>query len=116
MGFKRFVNIVEVVVCIVAIGFFVALFASGPDEESGAAKTAPGASIFSASCAVCHGSQGEGGVGPVLAGQVLTRFPDAADQIAVVTNGRGGMPAFRNDLTDEEIAQVVEYTRTDLGS
>ena len=64
---------------------------------------------------MCHGSQGEGGVGPVLAGQVVTRFPDAADQIAVVTNGRGGMPAFGNDLTDEEIAQVVEYTRTDLG-
>ena len=29
MGFKRFVNIVEVVVCIVAIAFLVALFASG---------------------------------------------------------------------------------------
>jgi mono/diheme cytochrome c family protein len=115
VGFKRFVNILEVVVLVAALAFFVALFASGPDEESDAAKTPAGASIFSASCAVCHGTQGEGGVGPVLAGRVVDRFPEAADEIAVVTNGRGGMPSFGGRLTDEEIAQVVEYTRTDLG-
>jgi mono/diheme cytochrome c family protein len=42
-------------------------------------------------------------------------FPDAADQVAVVTNGQGGMPDFGNDLTPEQIDAVVEFTRTDLG-
>ena len=44
-----------------------------------------------------------------------TRFPDPADQEAVVTNGRGSMPSFADSLTPEQIAAVVEYTRTGLG-
>jgi mono/diheme cytochrome c family protein len=114
MGFKRFVTIVEVVVGITALAFVIALFANEGGAKYGASK-APGATIFAANCATCHGNAGQGGVGPVLAGKVVTDFPDEADQIKVVTNGRGGMPAFGGDLTDEQIAQVVEYTRTDLG-
>jgi len=38
----------------------------------------------------------------------------AADQIAVVTNGRTAMPSFAAKLTEGEIAAVVEYTRTIL--
>ena len=43
------------------------------------------------------------------------RFPDPADEIAVVANGRGSMPSFADSLTEEQIAAVVEYTRTGLG-
>ena len=51
--------------------------------------------------------------GPKLSdGQVVERFPDVEDQIAVVTGGRGGMPSFEGKLSPEEIAAVVEYTRT----
>ena len=42
-------------------------------------------------------------------------FPDANDQIAVVTKGRGSMPSFADSLTPEQIAAVVDYTRNDLG-
>ena len=45
----------------------------------------------------------------------MEAFPDAADQEAVVANGRGSMPAFADSLTPEQIAAVVEYTRTGLG-
>ncbi|HEY8217387.1 MAG TPA: cytochrome c [Acidimicrobiia bacterium] len=114
MGFKRFVTIVEVVVGITALAFVVALFANEPGGESGA-QTSPGASIYAANCATCHGNAGQGGVGPVLAGKVVSKFPDAADQIAIVKDGRGGMPSFGGDLSDAQIAQVVEYTRTELG-
>jgi mono/diheme cytochrome c family protein len=44
------------------------------------------------------------------------RFPNAADQITVVSQGRGSMPSFADSLTPEQIAAVVEYTRTDLGT
>jgi mono/diheme cytochrome c family protein len=115
VGFKRFVNILEVVVGIAALAFAIALFANEPGGGDAAATKQPGASIYSASCATCHGAGGQGGVGPALAGNVVDEFPDVADEIAVVTNGRGGMPSFGSRLTDEEIAQVVEYTRTDLG-
>jgi mono/diheme cytochrome c family protein len=46
---------------------------------------------------------------------VVTRFPDPAAQIAVVTDGRRGMPSFATRLSADEIAAVVEYTRTVLG-
>ena len=45
---------------------------------------------------------------------VVAAFPDPADQIAVVADGRGSMPSFAESLT-EQIAAVVDYTRTELG-
>jgi len=90
-----------------------------------------------AGCSSCHGSTGEGGVGPALAGGVskLT-FPNEADHIAWVKNGSapvsgqkygdpnrpggqagpstGGMPAFGGQLTDAEIEMVVKYERDEL--
>ena len=115
MGFKRFVNIIEIVVGIAALAFVIALFVNEPDGGGGAASTSPGAAVFAASCAGCHGADGGGGVGPQLAGRVVDRFPDVADQVAVVTNGRGGMPSFKGRLTPKQIDQVVAYTRTDFG-
>jgi mono/diheme cytochrome c family protein len=38
----------------------------------------------------------------------------AAEQTAVVQDGRGRMPAFTSTLTEAEIAAVVDYTRTQL--
>ena len=80
-----------------------------------AATGVDGAAVFGRSCAGCHGGDGSGGIGPRLAGgRIVVAFPDAEDQIAVVTDGRGGMPAFGERLTPDEIAAVVEYTRTVL--
>ncbi len=118
-GFTRFVNLMEIVVAVVALGFVVMLFANQPGDGGGggeATDSSPGATIYAQSCASCHGAEGGGGVGPALAGEVTERFPDAADEIEVVTDGRAGMPAFGGRLSAEEIEQVVEYTRTDLGS
>jgi mono/diheme cytochrome c family protein len=116
MGFKRFVNVIEIVVAVVAVAFAIMLFANQPDDGGASADASPGASIFSASCAGCHGATGGGGVGPKLAGQVVGDFPDVEDEIAVVTDGRRSMPSFDGRLSPEKIRQVVEYTRTDLGS
>jgi len=46
---------------------------------------------------------------------MVEKYPDIENQIAVVTNGKGEMPAWRGDLTPKEIRKVVEYTRTELG-
>ncbi len=115
MTFKRFVNVVEIVVLVGAAAFVIALFANQPGDDT-AGPTSPGASIFAANCASCHGTDGGGGLGPQLSdGKVVEAFPDAADQVAVVTDGRGGMPSFGGDLTAAQIEQVVEFTRTGLG-
>jgi hypothetical protein len=48
--------------------------------------------------------------------QLKVWFATAAAILAVVTNGRSGMPAFGGELSDAEIRQVAEYTRKGLGS
>lgn len=89
-----------------------------PVGSSGSAAAAgpDGAAIFAAQCAVCHGDRDGGAVGPALAdGRMVERFPDVADQVAVVSAGRGAMPSFvERGLTAEEIAAVVAFTRTSL--
>ena len=73
------------------------------------------AALYGRSCAGCHGGDGSGGIGPPLkAARVIERFPTAADQAAVVADGRGGMPAFAGRVSAEEIDAIVEYTRTSL--
>jgi mono/diheme cytochrome c family protein len=50
---------------------------------------------------------------------VTRDFPNVADEIAVVTNGRTTpletMPPFGGVLTPTQIRDVVEYTRGQLG-
>lgn len=118
MTFKRLVNVVEVFALVAAAVFVVALFANESDSggDTGGGTMSSGQEVFAANCASCHGADGSGGLGPQLSdGKVIEGFPDAADEVAVVTNGRGAMPSFEGRLSPEEIAQVVEYTRTGLG-
>jgi mono/diheme cytochrome c family protein len=78
---------------------------------------AQGQQIYNANCARCHGKGGNGsGVGPKLAGVVANKYPDIADQEAVISGGRGSMPKFDGQLTPEEITMVARYEREVLGS
>jgi mono/diheme cytochrome c family protein len=114
--------IVEGLVAAAVVVFVVLLFTNDPTpppavaaEAVAAAGGVDGAAFYGQRCAGCHGGDGSGGIGPRLGGgRVVANFPDPQDQIAVVTNGRRGMPAFAERLSAEEIAAVVEYTRTVL--
>jgi mono/diheme cytochrome c family protein len=118
---RRVAHVMEVVALVAAVVFVLALFVNEPSNQSsgtdtGASAGAPdGAAIFAARCAGCHGGDGGGGSGPQLSeGHAVAAYPDAADEISLVSNGRGAMPAWEGRLTSEEIAAVVEYTRTGL--
>jgi mono/diheme cytochrome c family protein len=111
--FARIVNAVELLTAVGVVVVVVFLFANEPGS---AGAGGPGAQIFQANCASCHGANGEGGIGPKLAGgAVITDFPYEQNQIAFVAKGRGGMPAFGGSLSATQLRQVVEYTRTGLG-
>jgi mono/diheme cytochrome c family protein len=112
---KQVVKGIELLAVLAAAVFVIMLFANESDD-GGTAQQSPGARIFSFNCAGCHGVDGGGGVGPKLAGEVTKDFPDIEDQIAVVRDGRRSMPAFGGNLSDEQLRQVVEYTRTELGN
>lgn len=66
-------------------------------------------------CAACHGAEGEGaGAGPALAGN--QNLQEAGYHISRILNGGAGMPAFRDQLSDEQIAAVATYERTSWGN
>jgi cytochrome c oxidase subunit 2 len=58
-------------------------------------------------CAKCHGLNGEGGVGPRVAGSPT--LTDAEDLGNLVRNGRRTMPAVGAGWTDEQVDALVEY-------
>jgi mono/diheme cytochrome c family protein len=112
--FRRVVNAIEVLALVGVAVFVIMLFANEPGS-GGAAASTPGGMVFSANCASCHGANGEGAIGPKLAGVVVQAFPNPNDEARFVEHGRGIMPAFAGTLTEAQIRAVVNYTRTELG-
>ncbi len=77
-----------------------------------------GASLYRAVCQSCHMPAGQGAQGAGMY-PALARNPRVAASRYVASNvlhGRRGMPAFKNALSDEQVAQVVNYVRTHLGN
>lgn len=75
---------------------------------------ARGYDVYRAKCAACHGTTGGGGTAPKLKGVVASRYPNIADQIAVISNGRMNMPAWKDRLSADEIEAVARYEREGL--
>ena len=64
-----------------------------------------GQQVFEDNCSGCHGLDGHGGNGgPSLAG-----VTDVEHVVAQVTNGGGGMPAFEDTLSAQQIQDVTAY-------
>lgn len=102
-----------------------ALLACGGSDDPGAAapttvavdpaRSAEGERVYLASCSSCHGKSGEGARGPnISGGRVADEYPDVAEVVALVTGGRGEMPAFGPKLSEAEIDAVAHYVRDEL--
>src|SRR5580704_8565468 len=76
-----------------------------------------GQSQYAATCSACHQPTGKGikGAFPALAGDPFV-LGDPAALIDRVLNGRGGMPAWKGELTDAQIAHTVSYVRSAWGN
>ncbi len=70
-----------------------------------------GASIYTAHCAVCHGQQGEGGVGPNLTDPYWIHGGTIGDVFRTIKYGvpAKGMQAWNNNLTAIQIQNVSTY-------
>jgi mono/diheme cytochrome c family protein len=89
----------------------------GEEAEAGGggatADAAAGGEVFSENCSTCHGATGHGGNGgPDLRTMPLAKTQAGAEQ--QVTNGGGGMPAFKGVLSEEEISDVAAYVSEDI--
>lgn len=117
--------LVALVVALAVIGTFtggLAWLLSDPRPPTG---TSAGQRLYYAYCAECHGVDGRGSWRAAL---FLLRPGDLADAASMRAHsesylfdiikhggapiGRPGMPAFGAQLSDADIAAVVEYVRT----
>lgn len=108
----------------------------GSESPAGESKEAPaeskaniGATLYRTSCASCHQGGGEGipGVFPPLAGDPVVVAENPDRHIEVVLFGMQGeaidgveyhaaMPPFAEQLSDEEVAAIVNHERTSWGN
>jgi len=79
-----------------------------------------GKEIYEKKCVLCHGIKGDG-KGPASVGlnPKPTNFRDShgekmtdGEHFWKITTGRGGMPSFAKDLTEEERWHVINYINT----
>ena len=77
-----------------------------------------GEALYNATCAGCHMPDGKGAQG-------AGHYPALADNPAVgaapyviinVLRGRKAMPSFGDEMNDDQVAAVVNYTRTHFGN
>ncbi len=76
------------------------------------------ASIFRQNCAICHGQEANG---KEIDGKLIPslRYGDAANKTKEeiynqIKEGKLPMPAFKNQLSEREIRQMVKFIRRDL--
>lgn len=74
-------------------------------------------SQYADNCSACHQTTGKGvkGAFPALAGSPLVTG-NARVVTTTVLNGRAGMPAFKDDLSDAELAAILTYVRSSWGN
>lgn len=72
-----------------------------------------GALVYSTNCAVCHGAQGEGGIGPALRDNDFIQTNTNADIRQLILDGRSGtaMAGFAGRLDDTQIANLIAFLR-----
>lgn len=65
--------------------------------------------LFSESCAICHGEQGEGGIGPNLCDDYWIVENTPKSVFETIKNGTsGGMSSFKN-FSDEKIVRLTSF-------
>lgn len=86
-----------------------------PAHPVKSAAVLTGEQIYSrAGCVVCHGLDGQGGVGPGFASDP---FLVANEYVPLrILFGSHKMPAFKDQLSDEDIANVASFIRTSWGN
>ena len=95
-------------VLIAAIAVALPMLAADPD----------GAALYKGKCAMCHGPDGAGQTATGKAMKVRDlRSADVQKQTdkeleAIISNGKGKMPAYKGKMTEAEIDALVKYIKT----
>jgi ubiquinol-cytochrome c reductase cytochrome c subunit len=96
----------------VPFGYLLIVFVVPPlafSQPKDKTASANGAGLYSQHCAVCHGPEGRGKIGPSLQ---AAHNPQQVVQI--VRTGKGVMPSFAKQLSPEEIQALAAYVTQKL--
>lgn len=106
-----------------AIDEYLAKQANRVDESnvemlSDEKELAAGQAIYTANCAVCHGQQGEGGIGPNMADAYWIHGGDIKDVFKVIKYGvvEKGMIAWQTQMRAADMHRVASYILTLQGT
>lgn len=112
----RFITPVAITAATIAIAASAQTTHTTVQHRSAPPAVSP-AQAFMDNCAACHQQDGKGiqGAFPALAGSKLA-VGQPAGPIRVVLNGRAGMPAFKADLTNQQIAAALTFVRGAWGN
>lgn len=91
---------------------------SNVDVDARPETIAAGLAIYTQSCAVCHGNEGEGGIGPNLTDEYWLHGGELVDVFKTVKYGvlDKGMVPWEQSLTPAQIAEVSNYILTLRGT
>ena len=93
------------------------LFSAPIAQANPAPDNTAASATFRSKCVMCHGTDGAGStVGksmnvPDLRATTVQKAPDA-QLTQIISDGKGGMPAFKNSLSEDQIHSLVEYIRS----
>lgn len=77
----------------------------------------PAAGLFKAKCALCHGALGDGNTPAGKALEVPSFTSEAvlnetdANLLAIAKNGKGKMPAWHDQLSDDQLKALIALIR-----
>ena len=97
-----------------AAGFVVLVISAVPAR---AAAESDAAKLYTKNCALCHASDGSGSSpsGKALGAKDLAsteaQKKSDAELTAVITNGKGKMPAFGKKISADDVKMLVAYIR-----
>lgn len=111
---KRIVDLFQVLVALATAVTVVLLMTVSPTvAEMETADASLGAELYGSSCSGCHGTQGDGGIGPDLSG--LERFETVEEVAGFVSTGvPGRMPGFETRMTPDQVNAVSLFVWSDL--
>jgi mono/diheme cytochrome c family protein len=106
------------VLAMLAIGVVLIDATEAQEIHAGSYPQQSGEELYKGICQGCHMSDAKGAVGagayPALADD--RRLAVSIYPITVVVHGQRAMPSFGPELTDAQIANVINYVRTHFGN
>jgi len=109
---------VKAAACLTAFFLSIAGVAYAQEIYAGKYPQQTGEDLYKGLCQGCHMPNAKGAIGagayPALADNI--RLIASVYPVNVVVNGQRAMPSFGDSLSDEQVANVINYVRTHFGN